>query len=117
MNCGVLKTSEAWARNSTVRDSFMGNVLERAMLNTTEPGPSMLLRLAFPNWAPGGTENAAVLNHSSTVGFVRLTGCPVPLACKVPFVPRLMSEKLATTRGVHGVPEVMLQSPLHCQSP
>src|SRR5215471_1562470 len=105
VNCGALKTLEACARNSSVRDSRMGNVFARAMLNETELGPSMLLRRASPNCPGGGVTNAAVLNHSRTVGFDKLTDCPVTLARSVPLLPRLTSWKLPTTRGVNGVPE------------
>src|SRR5260370_500462 len=94
VNCGVLNTLEAWARNSSARDSLMGNVFDNAMLKAIEPGPSMLLRLASPNCPLGGDTNAAVLSHSVTVGFDRPTCCPVTLSRNEPFAPALTSRTL-----------------------
>src|SRR6266851_4222278 len=72
-NCGVLKTLENCARSSRKRDSLIGKILVKAISNNRWPGPSMLLRRAFPN-APDGATNAAVLNHSATEASGKLTG-------------------------------------------
>src|ERR1700683_2839314 len=114
----MLKMLVACARNSSVRDSFSGMILVKAMSNNFVPGPMMLLRRASPYWLVGGAANAAVLNHSPIVGCDKLTDWPgTMLARMVPLVPRATSVTSLRPCGVKGRPDAMVQSPLHCQSP
>src|SRR5215469_8040991 len=114
----MLNTLVACARNSRVRPSFSGITFVRAMSNSLEEGPMMLLRRASPYWPTGGLTKAAVLNHLGIEGFEIRTDCPgTTFGRKVPFVPPLISSAVLTKRGVNGSPVARVQSPLHCQSP
>src|ERR1700733_7744229 len=114
----MLKMLVACARNSSTRDSFSGMIFVKAISNTLLWGPIMLLRRASPYVPVGGIANAAVLNHSRTDGFARLTGCPgTRFGRRGPFVPAFNSSVFPRYRGVNGRPEAIVQSPLHCQSP
>ena len=97
----MLKTFVACARNSIIRDSFMGMTLVNAISNTLLPGPMMLLRRASPNCPVCGVVNAAVLNHSRIEGSDRLTFCPGTTSGRsVPFDPvvRAALEKFAASK-------------------
>src|SRR5580704_4411252 len=89
-----------------------------------------MLRPASPKVAPlgftqvfaapeveDGEQNAAVLNHSDTVGLPSVIGWPVTLARREPLTPRLMSTLLPNTRGVNHIPDATVKSPLSCQLP
>src|SRR5438094_9375594 len=90
-------------------------ILLNAIPKTDVPGPRRVFLPTSPNCPGGGTTNAAVLNHSTTVGFDKSVEIPVAFARNVPFVPRLTSVKLPSTRAVYGIPEARFQVPLACQ--
>src|SRR5215475_7573586 len=95
-------------RNSSARDSLIAMVRLSDILNTTLPGPSMMLRPASPKLEPAGftqlmpgLQNAAVLNHSFALGLLSAIGWPgTMLARNEPLTPRLMSNAPPSTRGL-----------------
>src|SRR2546430_4800480 len=108
VKCTILKTLFAEMRRSSARDSLMVMVLSRDMFIETCPGPSIIFRPASPKLEPFGftqgalgAQNAAVLNHLSTVGSLTETDCPATtLARSDPLTPRPMSSPPPSTRGV-----------------
>src|ERR1700730_15930301 len=90
----------------------------------------MMLRPASPKVVPlgftqvfvapeveDGEQNAAVLNHSDTLGLLSVIGWPVTSARREPLTPRLMSRLFPRTRGVYHKPDAIVKSPLSCQLP
>src|SRR6266852_3436893 len=83
VKCTILKTLFAEMRSSRALDSLMVMVLLSDMFSETCPGPSIIFRPASPSLEPFGftqgalgAQNAAVLNHLSTVGSLTEMDCP-----------------------------------------
>src|SRR5260370_7496937 len=99
--------------------------IERLMLmfKIMLPGPSMVLRPASPKAEPTGfaqlapgTQNAAVLNHSSADGLGSEIGWPgTTLARCEPLTPRAISTEPPSMLGVKYKPQPTVKSPLHSQ--
>src|SRR5919109_440741 len=107
VKCTLLKTLLAEKRRSRALDSLMVIVLLRAMFSVNCAGPSMMFRPASPKPEPLGltqvlgSQNAAVLNHWSAVGLLKLIDRPgATFARSDPLTPRVMSKRPPSTRGV-----------------
>src|SRR5437773_3033624 len=119
VKCTILKTLFAEMRSSSARDSLMVMVLLSDMFIETCPGPSIIFRPASPKLEPLaftqgalGAQNAAVLNHLSTVGSLTELDCPATtLARSDPLTPRPMSSPRPTMRGATTSPGQPVRSP------
>src|SRR5579884_2461717 len=74
---GLFNTFDACQRTSRFRVSPRLKSLLSAMFSTADPGPMMEFRPASPYVPGAGAVNAAVLNHSPSVGLANEIGSPV----------------------------------------
>src|SRR5689334_9781563 len=87
------------------------------ILTRNAPGPSIVLRPAFPYVPAAGTAKAAVLNQRAIEGSEIVIGAPVRLARRVPLTPRATSVTSPTTRAVKGAPDSAVTVPVQTQPP
>lgn len=76
-NCRALNTLFATICTESTRLPPSGTFLVSPRLTLEVPGPGIVLRPAFPNMPPSGTENADVLKNLDAVGSSSVTGSPL----------------------------------------
>src|SRR5580765_1316634 len=102
----VLKRLVAFTEIDTARLPPMRMSRENDAFRTWPPGPTMMFRGAVPNAPTAGTEKAAVLKKSPSVGSFSEIGTPgFRLARSEPTVPVATLLVAPTTRAVNGDPE------------